>query len=117
MIFILFVDHVQETPEGPIPKRRRTGMGETSNSKRNVNVSETEETAMDSSVVQPPEAKESEALGTPVLDKPAETPSTSFNDTEGNNFLFYYSSKTFLKIINPNICRSISRYDHFRSIR
>ena len=119
MIFI--VDYVKEKPEGPTAKRRRTGMGETSNSQTNVNVSENEETAMVLSFAQPPEDKESEALATPVLNKQvpssctnfalnsAETPSTSLNDTEGNNLLFYYYTCTFVfSIINPNIFRSIS---------
>ena len=89
MIFI--VDHVQEKPEGPTAKRRRTGMGETSNSQTNVNVSENEEMAMVQYVAQPPEAKESEELNMAVSDVtvPSSCPnSADTNGTEGNYLLF-----------------------------
>ena len=104
MNYILFVDHVQEKSKDPIPKRRRTDMGETNISKG------TGVKAMGVSTdVQPPKDNENEALGTSVLDKPlqssctnfalnsVETPSTSFNVTEGNNLLFYYTCKSFFQ--------------------
>ena len=113
MIFI--VDYVKEKPEGPTAKKRRTGMEETSNSQTNVNVSENEEMAMVQYVSQPPEAKESEELNMAVSDGtvPSSCPhSADTNGTEGNYLLFKMHVYN-LKILNANIYRSISGYDHF----
>ena len=113
MIIKLFLDPVQENTEGPNSKKRR--LTETSNSEGNQQVSETETTTMDVSVVQLSEDKESEELNTAVSDGTITSSYPNSADTNGTqgNYLLFTMQLNYLKIINANIYRSISVYDHF----
>ena len=113
MIIKLFLDPVQENTEGPNSKKRR--LTETRNSEGNQQVSGTAAAAMDVSVVQLSEDKESEALGTNVSDGTVPSSYPNSADTNGaqGNYLLFTMQLNYLKIINANIYRSISGYDHF----
>ena len=104
----MLLDPVQENTEVPKSKKRR--LTETRNSEGNQQVSGTAAAAMDVSVVQLSEDKESEALGTNVSDGTVTSsyPNSAVTNGTQGNYLLFTMQLNDLKIINANIYRSIS---------